>query len=175
MPTPEQAPFTMAAVIIGPKTVFLMKDPSDLGSEMSSAPPANIDTMYWARCITPGSPETTTRDAEVVRKFLAPDPESLSQDQVQGLATITSYLLRIGHTVGGPFLSFERTADTFGVNAEIMHPRVDDDCLVFFTRTLSLDDLDDLDGILHEYEYNLETGRLRHVRSLPPDPIWEKS
>jgi hypothetical protein len=172
MPTRKQAPVAMTVVHIGPKTVILMKDPSDLGKEMSGASPANIDTMWWARCVTPDRPEITTRDADVVRKFLAPVPESLSQDQVQSLATVTSYLLRIGHAVGGPFLSFKHITDDFGVDIETARPRLARDLLIFFTNTASTEDLT---GTLHEYEYNLKTGGLRHMRSISPDPIWEKN
>jgi hypothetical protein len=53
---------------------------------------------------------------------------------------------------------------------EMASPKLAGDRFVFFANVSSADDLT---GILNEYEYDISTGTVRHVRCIQPDPIWE--
>ncbi|MFV8755882.1 hypothetical protein ACNOYE_35465 [Nannocystaceae bacterium ST9] len=159
-----------ATVRLAHKTVVLMKDDAEPTEEMSGARAQNADTMYWARCMVDGQPEVVTREAEYIRAFVGEEATSLDPEQTWNLATVICYLLKLGHAVGGPFGPPERIADAFRVSIESVTPKLVEGWLIFFAHVLSPDDLF---GVLHEYEYDLRTGSVRHLKCIQPYPIWE--
>jgi hypothetical protein len=160
----------LLAVHIGSKSVVLMKDPPTPRTEMSGALPDNFDTMFWARCLINGKIKRTARNAKEIRKFVGTIIDELDEDQSQRLAVILGYLLKVGDVVGGPYVSLERAAEIFRVDREVARPKLAGGRLVFFAE---VSDPYDLLGVLNEYEYDLGTTKLRHVRTIQPDPVWE--
>ncbi|NVB40197.1 hypothetical protein G6O69_20285 [Pseudenhygromyxa sp. WMMC2535] len=165
-PAKPAKPVEIARLRVPPKTLVLMRDPPERNDEFFGAPPLNIHTMFWARCVVDGRRERTTRNPNAVRKFLRREAGLLDADQLRVLALTICKLSRLGDLVGGPSCREDFAEKVFGLTPQRLTPSLLDGHLGF--HTLSRAFYGDLLQTLHEYRLDLGSGDLRCVEVTRP-------